>query len=183
MRGKDQSVSDPMPEEKLVATGTLKLDATIPLVKLSIPSTDGSLHYFVAPSPTTVPYTPLGRTTRGFQAYDVSQGVPVFLRDSWRIDLPDIHPEGSVYEMLNGAGIHNIPCCLVSGDVLTTQYHETKTLYYMKQPCACHSDAHFLPHRHYRLALDIIRRPLIVFDSSYQMVRAVRDALIGEITF
>ncbi|KAH9162841.1 hypothetical protein EDB89DRAFT_1860451, partial [Lactarius sanguifluus] len=120
-----------------------------------------------------------GRATRGFRAYDLSRGVLVFLKDSWRIDLPDIRPEGSVYKTLNGAGVRNVPRCLASGDILTAQYHKTQTWDYVKQPWACHSDTHFLPHRHYHLTLDIIGRLLVQFNSSYEMVRAVRDALIA----
>jgi len=38
----------------------------------------------------------------------------------------------------------------------------------------------FIPHRHYRLVLDIIGRSLTTFKSSYEMVAAIRDALYGE---
>ncbi|KAH9030573.1 hypothetical protein EDB83DRAFT_1848361 [Lactarius deliciosus] len=179
MRSMDLSVSDPSPEEKIAAARALELDGAIPLVKLSVPGADGSSLYFVAPTPTSVLYTPPGRATRGFRAYDVSRGTLVFLKDSWRIDLPDIRPGGSVYKTLNDAGVRNVPRSLASGDILTAQYHKTQTWDYVKQPWACHSDTHFLPHRHYRLALDIIGRLLVQFNSSYEMVRAVRDALIA----
>ncbi|KAH8981542.1 hypothetical protein EDB92DRAFT_1953009 [Lactarius akahatsu] len=181
MRGMDLSVSDPSPEEKIAATQALGLDGAIPLVKLSVPGADGSSLYFVTHTPTSIPYTPPGRATRGFRVYDISRGILVFLKDSWRIDLPDRHPEGSVYKTLNDAGVRNVLHCLASGDILTAQYHKTQTWDYVKQPWACHSDTHFLPHRHYRLALDIIGRFLVQFSSSYEMVRAVRDALIAHI--
>ncbi|KAH8985222.1 hypothetical protein EDB86DRAFT_2810270 [Lactarius hatsudake] len=135
--------------------------------------------YFVTPTPTSVPHTPPRCATQGFRAYDVSWGILVFLKDSWRIDPPDICPEGSVYKTLNSAGVCDVPCCLALGDILTAQYHKTQTWDYVKQPWACHLDMHFLPHRHYCLALDIIRRLLVQFNSSYEMVRAMRDALIA----
>jgi len=45
---------------------------------------------------------------------------------------------------------------------------------------ACHLDAHFIPHQHYCLALDVIGCSLVTFKTSYEMVAAVRDAIIGE---
>ena len=38
-------------------------------------------------------------------------------------------------------------------------------------------------HRHYRLALDVIDRSLTDFKSSYEMVSAVRDAIIGKLNY
>jgi hypothetical protein len=104
----------------------------------------------------------------------------VFVKDSWRVDLPDIQAEGKTYARLKEASVRNIPDCLESGDVSTAKYHATKVHIYTTQDWACHSDAHFIPHRHYRLALDIIGGGLLAYDSSYQMVAAVRDAVIGE---
>ena len=50
----------------------------------------------------------------------------------------------------------NIPDCLESGDISTAQYHATKMHDYVEEVWACHSDTHSIPHRHYRLALDVI---------------------------
>lgn len=184
MRGNDQSVSDPTPMEATKAREVLDLDDNAPLVKLAIPHTDGcSLLYYIAPIPRVTPYTPPGRATRGFPAYDVSRGKPVYLKDSWRVNMPDIWPEGRVYEKLKIAKVRNIPDCLSSGDIATDQYHATKTCFYLKESWACVSEAqlrHFIPHRHYRLTLDVIGRLLTNFQTSYEMVYAVRDAIIGE---
>jgi hypothetical protein len=180
MRGADQTVSVPTPAEAAAAREALKLDDTTPLVKLEIPSIDGTSHYFVTSTPRATLYTPPGRATRGFQAYNISQGTLVFLKDSWRVDLPDIQAEGLTYETLRKAAVRNVPHCLVSGDISTAKYHSTKTFAYTTKPWACYTDTHFIPHRHYRLALDIIGRSLTTFESSYQLVATVRDSLIGK---
>lgn len=181
MRGKDISASAPTPVEGLMARKSLNLDMTVPLIKLSIPNADGPLRYFLTSAPeVSLLYTPPGRATRGFTAYDVSRGIVVFLKDSWRIDLPDIQAEGKVYKMLKDAKVRHVPDCLDSGDILTAEYHATKTHEYVKELWACHSDAHFIPHRHYRLVLDVVGRVLVKYESSYEMTAAVRNALIGE---
>lgn len=181
MRGKDESASVPMPAEAALAREALGLETEIPLIKLSIPDANGSPLYFVMPTPQATLYTPPGRATRGFKAYDISRRAIVFLKDSWRIDLPDIQAEGLVYKTLSYAKVRHVPCCIASGDISTKDYHATKTHLYVGEPWACHADVHFVPHRHYRLALDVVGRVLVQYRSSYEMVTAVRDSLIGEL--
>lgn len=105
----------------------------------------------------------------------------VFLKDSWRIDLPDILPEGVTYKVLNSANARHIPLCLVSGDISSIEYHATKThLYARELGAGCDDAAHFIPHRHHRLVLDVVGRVLTEYRSSFEMVSAMRDALTGE---
>lgn len=94
--------------------------------------------------------------------------------------MPEIHAEGVVYETLTNARVRNIPACLASGDIFTSDYHTTITHSYATKAWACHSHTHFIRHRHYRLVLDVIGRPLIQYISSFEMVSAVRDAVVGE---
>ena len=180
MRGMDQSVSDPTPTEAAAARRLLELDDTVPLVKLEIPRAGRASDYFVTSTPRATPYTPPGRATRVFHAYDITRERKVLLKDSWRVDLPDIQAEGKTYDTLMKASVRNIPRCLASGDITTDKYHATITKDYTTAPWACYTGAHFVPHQHYRLVLDVIGRTLIKFESSYEMVTAVCDALIGE---
>jgi hypothetical protein len=62
---------------------------------------------------------PPGCATCGFKAYNVLQGTVVFLKDLWRIDLPDLQAEGQVYWMLRDTNVCNVPHCLASGDIST----------------------------------------------------------------
>jgi hypothetical protein len=95
--------------------------------------------------------------------------------------VPDIQEEGLTYVILEEANVCNIPHCLASGDISTTEYHATKTHKFAAASWACHSHTHFIPHQHYHLVLDIIGRSLITFESSYEMVTVVQDGLIGEL--
>jgi hypothetical protein len=182
MRGIDASVSCPTNIQAKLARQALELDSSISLVKLSVPSDKGNTaRYFVVPAPSATPYTPPGRATRGFKAYDILRRNVVFLKDSWRISLPDINMEGSIYKLLNDAKVPNVPQCIASGDILL-DYHATQTNLYAKKPWACYSEsgARLIPHQHCRLVLDVVGRALYEYFSSYEMVSAVRNALIGE---
>lgn len=179
MRGKDTSVSIPINEELIAARDALQSKQQDSLIKLSIPDATGD-RYFIAPTPKVTLYTPPGRATRGFKAYDILEKKVVFLKDSWRIDLPDILAEGITYGMLNAARAHHIPHCIASGDISTVKYHATKTHQYIHEKWAVCHPPHFIPHRHHRISLDVVGRVLTEFWSSSEMVSAVRDALIGE---
>lgn len=189
MRGKDETVSIPSRYEARNARKVMGLGANIPVLRLSVPAPDGSLYYFFVPTPEAILYTPPGRATRGFSAYDPSSGELVFLKDTWRIDLPAFIPEGEVYAKLNAASVRNVPKCLASGDISTystSKYHATTTCDYVRSPwvcknCSCHPNGPWVPHQHYRLVLDILGRSLVDFSSSREMVSAVRDALYGEL--
>lgn len=179
MRGKDKTASSPNREESFTARTALGLERSCPLVKLSVPTAEGT-SYFITSAPEPTAYTPPGRATRGFKAYDISSKRVVYLKDSWRIDLPSIHAEGLVYKMLNDANVRNVPYCLASGDISTPDYHATKTHNYAVKPWACHSHSYLIPHRHHRVVLSVVGRALVQYKSSFEMVSSVRDALIGE---
>jgi hypothetical protein len=180
MRGKDESVSDPTPSEERAARDALKLEPNVPLFKLSIPNANGRASYFITCPPEPSLYTPPGRATRGFRAYDVTRRRLVFLKDSWRIDLPDILPEGQMYKILNDAKVKHVPNCLASGDICSPKYHATKTQNYSTAPWACPLDTQFVPHRHCRLTLNVIGFVLVNYKASYEMVAALRNGIIGE---
>jgi hypothetical protein len=145
MHGNDESVSDPSLTEKVAARAALQLNETILLAKLSIPGPDG-VCFFVTSAPEATAYTPPRCATHGFKAYDVLQKTVVYLKDLWRIDLPDIQAEGQVYVMLRDAGVQHITHCLASGDILSEDYHTTQTQTYTMQLWTHNSTTHFIPH-------------------------------------
>ena len=181
MRGFDKSVSFPTPEEAADARLALSLPNTVPLVKLEVQSPDRSQQrYYVVATPVATTYTPPGRGTRGFEAYGITECKRVYLKDTWRLDLPEYMPEGDTYSRLMKAKVRNIPQCLIWGDVLDSQYHATKTQSYAGAFWDSPHDDIFLPHRHYRLVLDIVGRKLTSYKSSFEAVRGIRDCLIGK---
>jgi hypothetical protein len=180
MRGIDQTVSAPTAEEALVARTALGLGKLVPLVKLGIPINADASDYFITTIPRSQIYAPPGRATRGLRAYDISRKTLCFVKDSWRINLPGIQAEGLTYKTLNDHRVRNIPTCVASGDIATDTYHATKTSTYASQT-GYRRSSRLIPHRHYRLALDVIGRSLTNFKSSYEMVSAVRDAIVGRV--
>jgi len=190
MRGIDQSVSalDPTAEDAIAARTALGFGIDVPLFKLEIPISGCSSGFFITTPPQAIFFAPPGRATRGFHAYDISNKKPCFVKDTWRVDLPGIQAEGLTYDILARApgGVRNIPKCVAFGDISTMEYHATKTSGYTLEhwsiPSTYGSRPSLIPHRHYRLALDVIGRSLLAFTSSYELVRAVRDAIYGRLT-
>lgn len=76
--------------------------------------------------------------------------------------------------------MRNVPHCSNSGDIGDEKYHSTLTDKYEKANWAPDFEYDFIQHRHYRLVLDDIGKPLDRFKCSRDMVRAVRAALIGK---
>jgi len=183
MHGKDGTVLMPTTAEQCKARHILKLDQNITLHKLSIPvsvSNDNLLYSITCPPELTL-YAPPGHVTCGFKAYDVACDQVVFLKDSWRIVLLGIIPEGDVYKALNNAGVKHIPKCLAWGDICTG-YHSTETHKFTCAEWAHHSNnaTHFLHHQHCHLVLDIVRVTLIEYQSSYKMVSAMQNGLVSK---
>ena len=107
MRCRDNSASDLLLMEKYLIRESLQLNKTIPLVKLKIHDADGD-HYFIWSNTSIHP-----PQWQGVPAFDVSQAKMFFLKDSWRMGLPDIQSECETYKMLRDAGVRNIsslPC-------------------------------------------------------------------------
>lgn len=177
-RGVDTSVSPPSLEVDVDARRGLQLDDKAELLNLAVPHLTGTRN-FVVQSPSATAYTPPGRATRGSRAWDVEEKKLVYLKDSWRVDLPEFESEGLTYQKLEENNVPNVAKCIVAGDIGDSAYHATKTQNYVSRDWACDTGSSLTPHRHYRLILDIVGRPLTRFESTREMVQAVRDALIG----
>jgi hypothetical protein len=124
---------------------------------------------YIVRAPTTGHYTPPGRATRGFEAYDVQR-----CKDTWRVDLPGIEIEGETYQLLQEAHVINLAVCFAAGDILD---HTTQTHHYKDKEWACGTVHPLVPHRHYRLVLDTIGQSLMSFGSSSEMLLSVLHAV------
>jgi hypothetical protein len=149
-------------------------------ITISDPSRRKDASNFIICAPYAQPDIPAGRWTRTSIAYDVQADKRVFLKDSWRIHLDDIPPEGETYARLHKGGVHNIAECALAGDVGEECFHRTWTQDFNGQSGVFQDSVHFVAHRHYRLVLDTIGRKLESFTRSKELVRAVYHALIGE---
>ena len=143
-------------------------------VKMTI-SGPGPDREYIVPAPTAKPYTPPGQATHGFVGYDLQRHMKVFIKDTWRVDLPDIEKEGNTYVVMAAAQVKNVAPCSAAGDIGD---HTTLTHLFKDELWACKTKRVLVPHHHYRLVLDLIGKPLTTFSSSLQMLRCVLDALI-----
>ena len=175
-RGRDSTVSLPEPLEIEHAKAIVPelVDA-----KLFLAVTMRNERYVIR-APGSRPDIPVGRWTRPLLAFDVIGNRRVLLKDSWRVSLPDIEPEGVIYELLRKGKVPNIPRHLSSADVGDDAYHKTRTL-----------DAlHYLtpdtywkltPHRHYRIVLGTVGRQLNKFKKTKEFANAMYAALKGKV--
>ncbi|KAI0245684.1 hypothetical protein BJV78DRAFT_1137314 [Lactifluus subvellereus] len=155
VRGSDGYVGQPTPNEIIAATSTC--DSLATSTHLLVVSLQKDIHAeplrFVIASPSPRPSLPIGRSTRTSVAYDVQKERCVYMKDSWRVVVPNSAVEGEVYGVLNGHNIKNIPRCGLQSSIPIR--------------------------RHHRLILDTVGKRLDKFSNSQELVRAVRAALIA----
>ncbi|EJF58077.1 hypothetical protein DICSQDRAFT_149368 [Dichomitus squalens LYAD-421 SS1] len=120
-----------------------------------------------------------GRCTRGYVAIEKETGEDGsvtysirYLKDSWRNDHPNVHPEHEVYERLRSRGVvEYIPTCLGGEDVLGVAgaWQQTRT-------------GELLPSKplqrgHYRILLKEVCRPLSDFKDYRDLAMILGHAL------
>jgi Fungal protein kinase len=183
MRGHDPTVGLPTNDEEWKARMLDDLVDAKSLLAITIqdPSSLKSSRYIVR-GPRAQPNIPAGRWTRTSIAYDVQTHGRVLLKDSWRVLLDDIQPEGAVYRTLEARLVPNIPRCLLSGDVGEDNYHRSQTDRFASKYWVHTCTQKVVPHRHYRLVLGTIGKKLHEFDNSRQVIKAVYDSLLGKLT-
>ncbi|KAG1868916.1 hypothetical protein C8R48DRAFT_598373, partial [Suillus tomentosus] len=179
LRGVDTSVTPASSEEAIRARLRLNLHADTPMFVVIIPAAEGDGSFrLIIPAPVPRGLSPVGRRTRACPAFDPVHDKIVMFKDSWRVALPDILPEGVTYKLLKDANVRNVATCIACHDVPSLPQQRMQTLKFANASWACHHE-HLTPHIHYRLVLNLVGKPLIQFISSRQVVEAVRDALIA----
>ncbi|KAI0295313.1 hypothetical protein B0F90DRAFT_1201281 [Multifurca ochricompacta] len=151
---------------------------------------DSELRSFITPGAVWCSESFFGRSTFGYIAYDVARKDLVYLKDSWRINLPGIQKEGDTYHKLHNAQVPHIAKFGLAGDVPLSPEHSevslfaaqrTRTQDYLKGSEGGHN---WCPGRpavdpfvHYRLVLETLGRPLNTFISTRQLCEVIRDAV------
>jgi Fungal protein kinase len=180
LRGIDVTVTKALGDEAARAREILGLKSDVPMFKTSVQTTqDSGSSTVVFAQPPCKPTLPIGRATRACPAYEVSGDRLVFFKDSWRLAIDDIIPEGIIYAALEKNGVSFVPKCLASGDVECWDEQRNQTLRLSQSPWACREGMDILAHSHYRLVLDIVGASLTDFSSSKELVQAIHDALLG----
>lgn len=131
---------------------------------------------YLVGKPLTYCCSPTGRATKGYVALQVdkdSAGL-VFLKDVWRPDSDQIHPELDTYMILNRKNVTNVPTVLGGGDVGGPSAQCTLT-----QECLS-SNSPPLKRAHARLILKELGRPLDSYLHSAELMSIVIDAFGGK---
>ena len=126
-------------------------------------------------------FSPIGRFTLSYPAFDPETKLVVWIKDAWRIDEEGFEKEGVTYAKLARLGMKGrIPEVLCAGDVRDQdgQIQVTRSQDCKGRPWAALSNN---VHRyvHYRIAFKTIGRPLTTFASTKQLVQVLADALEG----
>ena len=124
-------------------------------------------------------YSAAGRATRGYIALHVEGKCLVFLKDSWRADSPNTHPELEVYKRLAEHSVHHVATALGGGDVGIVvdgvlQQQRTLSQHYIK------SISNLLSRLHYRLVTKEIGLPMAEYADSYCLTQIILHACTGK---
>ncbi|KAF5380270.1 hypothetical protein D9757_007954 [Collybiopsis confluens] len=158
--------------EAQAARSALALESSAILYRVSVVDkvADKTLFFIVSEPFTTSHLSPTGRCTRCFHAYNTQRGKVVVLKDNWRVDGYD--PEGETYRLLNSVSVPHIPLLVAAGDVSGPPGSTCGNEPFLGQ------HKHRI-HSHYRLVLDTVGHSLTHFESTWQLVRVILDALIA----
>ncbi|EPQ50652.1 hypothetical protein GLOTRDRAFT_66780, partial [Gloeophyllum trabeum ATCC 11539] len=111
-----------------------------------------------------------GRATRGYVALDEESNQLVYLKDCWRVDLPDMTREGDVIQLMNNEGVKYVPTLVCHGDI---EGQCTSTQQYWSKPNP------FRRHQHYRLVVQEVGCPLSDFKHSEELVKVITECIAG----
>ena len=114
-------------------------------------------------------------TTRAWKVFDVEEQRVTFLKDTWRIDVDNIDPEGLTYRKLHESNVSNIATVDASGDV----GGKTMTQLLTDDPWSRVKDK-ITGHIHYRLALKEVGISLKPFSNTKQLVIVICDCIKGK---
>ncbi|KAA1467223.1 hypothetical protein DENSPDRAFT_832218 [Dentipellis sp. KUC8613] len=133
-------------------------------------------HFFLVSKPADYGLVACDKATKCYIALDMETKERVWLKDSWRMDLPDMQKEYKIYEKLRTHRVSNVPGYYCGGDIAQQR---TASVDFEYKPWRCGRHA-LTPHRHYRLVLQvIIGRRLREYQCTKELCGAIRDALIA----
>ena len=154
----------------------LQLDNSLFSIRVPASDSPGDSNYrtYIGGQP-PCPHSLIGRSTRAWKVFDVTEERVAFLKDTWRIDADDIDPEGLTYRKLHENNVSNIPTVDASGDV----GGKTMTQSLTDEPWSKVKEK-VTGHIHYRLVLKEVGISLKLFRNTKQLVIVVRDCIIGK---
>ncbi|KAG1823059.1 hypothetical protein EV424DRAFT_1538710 [Suillus variegatus] len=183
LRGVDTSVTPASDEDAALARTALDLTTTTRMFKVAVPQDpaveDCDWLTLIIPQPVAKGLPLVGRWTRTCPAFDILNNKVVMFKDSWRVSIKDVLPEGETYRLLKSHNVRNVATCITFHDVThPIPQQNTQTVKFRSAEWACPNNA-VTPHTLHRLVLDIVGEKLIDFENSHQLVQSVRDALLA----
>ncbi|KAH8100115.1 hypothetical protein BXZ70DRAFT_1008623 [Cristinia sonorae] len=156
-------------------------DGSWPYYELQVPdrANPDKMHRFLVRNPSSHSRAPTGRATKGYIAFDLETRKFCFLKDSWRPDSFNVHPELEVYERFRGVD-PPIPCLATvccGGDLFSIIDGET-----VKQTTRTQEwidDLHYHARLHTRIVLNEVGVPLKDYTDSLELCHAVSDAILA----
>lgn len=142
-----------------------------------------SLKTYLVGKPSTYCCSLTGRATKGYVAFDITRERLVFLKDAWRANSDQIHPELDTYILLNGKKVCYVPTALGGGDVSAYTWEDkswgppqsTLTQSFLNDPLSP------LEHVHCRLILKELGRPLESYTDSAELMLVFGNAVDGKL--
>ncbi|KAG2362920.1 hypothetical protein BDR07DRAFT_1283520 [Suillus spraguei] len=178
LHGVDTSVMPASEKESDHARQRLNLDTKTHMLKVQVPTEDSSLVALIIPAPVATGLLPVGCGTYTCPAYDHNKDRIVMFKDSWRVSLPHILPEGETYKQLKAANVVNVATCIACHNVPSIPQQLPQSIKFSSADWACPHNT-LTPHSHYRLVLNVVGEALTNFPRSRQLVEVVWDALLA----
>jgi hypothetical protein len=103
-----------------------------------------------------------------------------FLKDTRRVNLPSMGPDGHVYKEVHEKNDLHIAPLDHAADI--SGHIRTPTSEFVSESWAKPIRKPLQPHRHYRLVLEVIGRRITSFTSTWELISAMRDGIEGTST-
>ena len=162
--------------EKDILTAPYSSDDTFRKFSVVDDGKDRIERFFVASSPQWYSHSPTGRGTKGYLAYDVAAGKVVYLKDSWRYVAEGYKKEGDTYRLLNDNNVQWVPQLVCSCDI---DGQQTRTHEFCGEKW-CSRVTAVKHHKHHRLVLEDVGRPLRQYNSTKELSQVIWDSIEGK---
>ncbi|GBE81228.1 hypothetical protein SCP_0309550 [Sparassis crispa] len=129
-----------------------------------------SSRYYLVGRARSSSYSLAGRATRGYVAYDMNTERLAFLKDTWRPDSVNVHPERQVYERLYQHGVRNHVATLICGGDVDISPQKTRTQEF---------DDGLMGRIHYRIVVKEVGRPLEDYANVREMIIVIKHAILA----
>ncbi|GJE94212.1 hypothetical protein PsYK624_103800 [Phanerochaete sordida] len=155
------------------------LDQSYPTYKVSV-SAPGYSTDLIIKRPFVQPYSPCGRSTKAYLAYDMKGKKLMILKDSWRTAHGTRESEAEIYQILIKHGVPNIPDVPYAEDVFDKRGDPQKSFVdsFSRREKTWKPKHHsrLRSHVHNRIVLPVAY-PLWCARTSKELVQAIFDAL------